>query len=129
MKKIIVLLLISTIGLGAKAQQRTIQDLVGKWDAIDASNAHGTLQIVDSTHIYLTFHGQKKPIISYTADFTQKPAWFDFTVPEGNSIIHLKSILRIISNNKLQWQIFTAGNRPEYFTRDYGNMVYLVRKR
>jgi hypothetical protein len=129
MKKIMTFIFVFSIGITAKAQQRDIQDLVGKWDAVDASSAQGTLQIVDSTHIYLTFNGQKKPIIRYKADFTKKPIWFDFVVPEGDSTIHLKSILRIISNNKLQWQIFTGDNRPEYFTKDRGDMLYLVRKR
>lgn len=129
MKKIILLIVVLTIGLIVKAQQGTIQGLVGKWDAIDAGNAHGTLQIVDSTHIYLTFHGQTKPIISYTVDFTKKPIWFDFAVPEGDSVVHLKSILRMISDSKLQWQIFTGDNRPEYFTKSHGDMVYLIRKR
>ena len=129
MKKMLIFIFVLIIGSTVKAQQRDIHDLVGKWDAVDASHAKGTLQIVDSTHIYLTFNGQKKPIIHYTADFTKKPIWFDFVVPEGDSTIHLKSILRIISNNKLQWQIFTGGNRPEYFTKDRGDMVYLVKKK
>ena len=128
-KMIFVLLCFIAISITANAQKIDIQNLVGKWDAIDATQAHGTLEILDSTHIYLTFNGQKKPILHYTADFTKTPVWFDFALKEGGDTIHLKSILRIISRNKLQWQVFTGDNRPDYFSKDYGNMVYLIRKR
>ena len=115
--------------IAASAQPISMQDLVGKWDAVDESGAHGTLEIIDSTTLFLTFRDQKKPIVSYTADFTRSPKWFDFAVKEETDIVHLKSILRVISPNKLHWQFFSGPKHPQYFSTDKGDMVYLLKRK
>ena len=109
----------------ALSQKYSFQNLVGKWESTDG----GGIEAIDSTKLFLVYGAEKKPIISYTADFTKSPCWFDFVVKDGDKTLSLKSLLLFVNDDLLQWQIFEDGVRPTNFTSGKGDMVYLKRKK
>ena len=106
-------------------QKYSFQNLLGYWE----SNDGGALEAKDSSKLYLFYQGQKKPILSYTADFSKTPCWFDFVIKEEDSTVTLKSLLLFIDNNLLQWQVFEDGVHPANFSTDKGDIVYMKRKK
>lgn len=108
---------------------RSIQDLIGSWEAVSEGNKDGGLQVVDSTKIFLVYGDQKMPVIRYKADFSKTPAWFDFTVKDSAVEINLKSLLQFVNDDLVQWQVFEEETRPVIFAADRGDMVFLKRKK
>jgi hypothetical protein len=114
----------------AFAQTTGFEKLIGKWEAVDADNQSGTLEVLDSSKLYLAYGEEKKPITSFNADFSKSPVWFDFTVSNDSDSIKIKSILLFINDNLLQWQVFQGdAKRPAHFTEDKGEIIYLRRKK
>jgi hypothetical protein len=93
------------------------------------SRGWGGIEAIDSARIFLVYGANKKAIISYKADFTKSPCWFDFDVKDSAQTLHLKSLLLFINADTLQWEIFEDGVRPDNFTSEKGDMVYLKRKK
>ena len=71
MKKFLWFLVVLFFYSTAAAQPRTISSLTGTWVAVDADNASGGIQVIDSTKLFLIYGDQKKPITSYKLDFFQ----------------------------------------------------------
>lgn len=111
------------------AQTRDITSLVGKWEAVDVDDKNGGLEVIDSTTIFLVYGNNKLPVISYKADFTKSPAWFDFTIKDSARQISLKSLLQFVNDDMIRWQVFDGETRPVLFAADRGDMVVLKRKR
>ena len=111
------------------AQQRSIQNLVGKWEAVDSENSSGGIEVVSGDQIFLVYGSEKKPVHSFRLDFSKSPAWFDFTVKDSASTITLKSLIQFINEDLIQWQLFDGDVRPAHFTNSGGQMVYLRRKK
>jgi hypothetical protein len=129
MKKIAWVLLALFLYTTAAAQPRTISSLTGTWLAVDADNASGGIQVIDSAKMFLIYGDQKKPITSYKLDFSKSPAWFDFTVQDGQQNIQLKSLIQFINDDLLQWQVFEGTTRPVHFANEAGDVLYLRRKK
>src|SRR5688572_32227621 len=129
MKKILFILLVLFAYTTGTAQQRSISSLTGTWVAADSENANGGIQVIDSTRMFLIYGDQKKPITSYKLDFSQSPAWFDFTVRDGAQSIQLKSLIQFINEDLVQWQIFEGTTRPVHFANEAGDVLYLRRKK
>jgi hypothetical protein len=111
--------------LNTSAQKTTINSLKGKWVSAEGSG----LEVVDSSTIYLLYGDQKKKISRFNADFSRIPCWFDFTIEEGSEVHQVKSLLMVVHNDLLQWQVFDEAERPVHFSSDTGQMVYLRRKK
>ena len=109
---------------GLSAQKYSLKSLVGKWEAVDGAG----IEVIDSTKIFLTYHGERKQISSYQADFSKTPCWFDFIIRDGATTITLKSLLLFVSDDLLQWQVF-EDIRPDNFDASVGNIMNLKRKR
>ncbi len=109
--------------------QRSIQSLVGSWEAVRAANEGGGLEVVDSATLYLVYGDQKKKITSYKADFTQSPVRFDFAVKDSTETINLKSLIEFINNDMIKWQLFEGDAMPVHFVNDRGEILYLRRKK
>jgi hypothetical protein len=58
-------LLMLFIGLNASSQKISIKNLVGRWETADGAG----LEIIDSSRIFVTYGTERKPILSYQADF------------------------------------------------------------
>ena len=111
------------------AQDKTIFNLIGSWEIIGARSEGGGLEILDSNSIVMTFEGQKKPITSCTFDFSKSPIWFDFSVKEDGDTMVVKSIIEVISEDLVKWQVFMDEERTEHFTASKGEMFYLKRNK
>jgi len=109
--------------------QRSIQSLVGRWEAVRTANEGGGLEVVDSTAIYLVYGTEKKKIVSFKADFTVVPARFDFTVKDSTETLNLRSLIEFINDDMIKWQLFEDDVMPVHFVNDTGEILYLRRKK
>ena len=129
MKRMMTWLLAIIVCTSAGAQQRSLQHLVGTWEAVDSENQSGGLEVLDSTRIYLVYGKEKRAATACTFDFSKTPCWFDFTLKDSTGTLALKSILRFISDDLIQWQVMEGGTRPAQFSEGGGEVVYLRRKK
>jgi len=126
MKKILMGLLVVFVGLSAASQKLSIKNLVGRWETSDGAG----LEIIDSSRIFVTYGNERKPILTYEADFSKSPYWFDFVVKDSaQQVSKMKSLLLLEGNDVLKWQVFEDGNRHSDFVTDRGDMVVLRRKK
>ena len=125
MKKNIVMMIMSVCIALNGFSQKNFKDLVGRWEIIDQQGTNATLEIIDSSAILLTYNGEKKKIIDYKIDFTKSPIWFDFSTSDTSSVVAVKSILEILSDNMIKWQLFVDEDRTPYFSSTKGEMFYL----
>lgn len=109
----------------ANAQVKKFSDLVGRWEITGEELPGASLEIIDSSSMYLTYMGEKKKITGYSLDLTKSPAWFDFTLPDSSGILHVKSIVQVYGDNVMKWQLFLEEERSAYFTASRGEMMYL----
>jgi len=105
------------------AQSIDLPALKGKW-----LNKNGAgIEIGGSSQMFIVYAGEKREIISYEADFSKSPAWFDFTVKHNDKMLKLKSLIYLLEDDLMKWQIFESETRPAYFTLDKGETLYLKR--
>ena len=104
--------------------QKNFKDLIGHWEIIDQQGTNITLDI-DSSAILLSYDGEKKKIIDYKIDFTKSPIWFDFSTSDTSSVVTVKSILEILNDNMIKWQLFVDEDRTPHFSSTKGEMFYL----
>lgn len=123
MKRFIVMMLTAFIVLNGFSQ-RNFRDLIGRWEIIDQQGTNITLDI-DSSAILLSYNGEKKKIIDYKIDFTKSPIWFDFSTSDTSSGVTVKSILEILNDNMIKWQLFVDEDRTPHFSSTKGEMFYL----
>jgi hypothetical protein len=126
MKKIWMGLFAVFIGLNVSAQKPSIKNLMGRWETADGAG----LEIIDSSRIFVTYGNERKQILTYDADFSKSPYWFDFVVKDSaQQLSTMKSLLLLQGNDVLKWQVFEDGNRPSDFISDRGNLVILRRRK
>lgn len=114
------------VSLNASSQKLSIKNLVGRWETTDGAG----LEIIDSSRIFVTYGKERKPILTYDADFSKSPCWFDFVVKDSaQQLSAMKSLLLIESNDVLKWQVFEDGKRPSDFVLDRGDIILLRRKK
>ena len=106
-----------------------LSSLIGRWEIIGTKNEGGGLEVIDSTHIIMTYDGQRKQITGFTLDFSKSPMWFDFFVKDGDESVQVKSIMEIISDDLIKWQVFMDEDRSAHFTTQKGEMFYLKRQK
>jgi hypothetical protein len=126
--KTFILLLITIFAYSSiAAQSASFNHLLGKWEGKDLENTTTGLEIVDSSKLYLVYGNEKKEVVSYSADFSKNPAWFDLTFKDSTEIITIRTLMSFINDNLVKWQLFASENRPEYFATDQGEIIYLRR--
>jgi len=126
MKKIFLMLIVLFAGLQAFNQQKQFKDLVGRWEIVGEQGDSASLEVIDSSTIILSYMGEKKRIIDYKIDFQKSPIWFDFsTVDSASSIVAVKSILEMVNDNMLKWQLFLDEDRTDHFSSTKGELFYL----
>jgi len=124
MKNIWIGLFVLLIGANTSAQNTSIQSLVGRWQTEDGAG----LEIIDSSRMFVTYGKERKPILSYKADFSKSPCWFDFVVKDtAQKLSTIKSLL-LLENDILKWQVFEEGDRPSDFATEKGDIVLMRRK-
>ena len=127
MKRMIVItgihVLLVTTGFG---QQKNLKDLVGRWEIVGEQDDSASLEVIDSSTIILNYMGEKKRIIDYKIDFQKSPIWFDFsTSGDSSSVVLVKSLLEIMNDNMIKWQLFVDEDRTDHFSSTKGELFYL----
>jgi hypothetical protein len=126
MKKLLFSLIFALFLLSnSHAQLKKFSDLVGRWLIVGEQNTGGSLEIIDSATIYLTYMGEKKKISDYTFDFSKTPCWFDFSTQDTASVIKIKSLVQRISDSMIKWQLFVDEDRTDHFSSTKGILYYL----
>ena len=120
------MLIILFVGTQAFNQQKQFKDLVGRWEIVSDQTDSASLEIIDSSTIILSFMGEKKKIIDYKIDFQRSPIWFDFsTSDDSSSTVLVKSLLEIMNDNMIKWQLFVDEDRTDHFSSTKGELFYL----
>jgi len=127
MKRMIVitgiLVFLGTTGFG---QQKKLKDLIGRWEIVGEQDDSASLEVIDSSTIILNYMGEKKRIIDYKIDFQKSPIWFDFsTSGDSSSVVLVKSLLEIMNDNMIKWQLFVDEDRTDHFSSTKGELFYL----
>ena len=117
--------MILCVGFQAFNQQKQFKDLVGRWEIVGEKDDSASLEVIDSSTIILSYMGEKKKIIDYRIDFQRSPIWFDFSTSDSSSVIVVKSLLEIMNDNMIKWQLFVDEDRTEHFSSTKGELYYL----
>ena len=127
MKRMIVITgILVFLGITGFGQQKQFKDLVGRWEIVSEQTDSASLEIIDSSTIILSFMGEKKKIIDYKIDFQRSPIWFDFsTTGDSSSVVLVKSLLEIMNDNMIKWQLFVDEDRTDHFSSTKGELYYL----
>lgn len=104
-----------------------IQSLIGRWEIVGTKDDGGRLEILDSSTIVITYGGEKKALSGFKLDFTKSPIWFDFFVRDSSATMNVKSIMEVISDDLIKWQVFMNEDRASHFTSEKGELFYLKR--
>ena len=105
------------------SQPKKLKDMIGRWEIAGEQGA--ILEIVDSATISLTYQGDTRQITNVKTDFTKSPFWFDFSTKYSSSVMQVKSLVEIIGDNMLKWQLFIDEDRTPYFSASKGEILYL----
>ena len=125
MKKIFFVLMILVAGIRAFNQQKQLKDLVGRWEIIGEQSDSASLEIIDSSTIILNYMGERKKIFEYKIDFQRSPIWFDFSTGDSSSTVVVKSLLEVMNDSMIKWQLFVDEDRTEHFSSTKGELYYL----
>jgi hypothetical protein len=117
-----ILVFLGTTGFG---QQKKLKDLIGRWEIVGEQNDSASLEVIDSSTIILSYMGEKKRIIDYKIDFQKSPIWFDFSTSDSSSVVVVKSLLEIMNDNMIKWQLFVDEDRTDHFSSTKGELYYL----
>ena len=112
-------------GTEAFNQQKQLKDLIGRWEIVGEQSDSASLEIIDSSTIILNYMGERKKIIEYKIDFQRSPIWFDFTTGDSSSSVVVKSLLEIINDGIIKWQLFVDEDRTDHFSSTRGELYYL----
>jgi hypothetical protein len=124
-KMMIVTGLFILLGSTSFSQQKKFKDLIGRWEIVGEQDAGATLEVIDSSTIILVYMGEKKKITDYKFNFDKFPIWFDFSTEDTASTVSVKSLLQVINDSMIKWQLFVDETRPEYFSATKGDLFYL----
>jgi len=125
MKKIFFVLMILFTGTEAFNQQKQLKDLVGRWEIIGEQSDSASLEIIDSSTIILNYMGERKKIIEYKIDFQRSPIWFDFSTSDNSSTVVVKSLMEVMNDSMIKWQLFVDEDRTDHFSSTKGELYYL----
>ena len=112
-------------GTQAFNQQKQLKDLIGRWEIVGEQSDSACLEVIDSSTIILNYMGEKKRIVDYKIDFQKSPIWFDFSTGDSSSTVVVKSLLEIINDNMIKWQLFVDEERTDHFSSTKGELYYL----
>jgi len=112
-------------GTEAFNQQKQLKDLIGRWEIVGEQSDSASLEIIDSSTIILNYMGERKKINDYKIDFQRSPIWFDFSTGDSSSTVVVKSLLEVMNDSMIKWQLFVDEDRTEHFSSTKGELYYL----
>ena len=113
------------IGTEAFNQQKQLKDLIGRWEIVGEQSDSASLEIIDSSTIILNYMGERKKITEYKIDFQRSPIWFDFSTGDSSSTVLVKSLLEVMNDSMIKWQLFVDEDRTAHFSSTKGELYYL----
>lgn len=122
---IIITGILAFLGITGFGQQKKLKDLIGRWEIVGEQNDSASLEIIDSSTIILNYMGEKKMILDYKIDFQKSPIWFDFSTGDSSSTVVVKTLLEIINDSMIKWQLFVDEDRADHFSSTKGELYYL----
>ena len=126
MKRMIIITgMLAFLGTTGFGQQKKLKDLIGLWEIVGEQNDSASLEVIDSSTIILKCMGEKKKIIDYKIDFQKSPIWFDFSTGDSSTVVLVKSLLEIMNDNMIKWQLFVDEDRTDHFSSTKGELYYL----
>ena len=126
MKRILLAaVMLASFGVTGFSQQKKLKDLIGRWEIVGEQNTGACLEVIDSSTLVLIYNGEKRKITDYKIDFSKSPIWFDFSTGDSSSIVKVKSLLEIMNDNMIKWQLFTDEDRTLHFSSSKGELFYL----
>lgn len=125
MKNILFLLALSLFAVKGISQQKQLKDLVGRWEIASDQIKAASLEVIDSSNVTLFYNGEKLKLTDYKIDFTKSPIWFDFSTGSGDSAVSVKSLIEIVSDTMIKWQLFVDEDRTPYFSASKGELFFL----
>lgn len=126
MKKILLAaVMIAFFAITGFGQQKKLKDLLGRWEILGEQNTKASLEVIDSSTMVLVYDGEKRKITDYKIDFSKSPIWFDFSTGDSTSIVTVKSLLEIMNDNMIKWQLFIDEDRTAHFSSSKGELFYL----
>jgi hypothetical protein len=126
MKRLSVILMFSLLtSLSVQAQVKSFRDILGKWDIVGTDMPGASLEVIDSTKIFLTYGGERKQVSDATLNTKKSPAWFDFRIADSTGTLQVKTLIHVYGDGIMKWQLFVEEERPEFFTSARGEMMYL----
>ena len=117
-----IFIFLGTTGFG---QQKKLKDLIGRWEIVGEQNDSASLEVIDSSTITLNYMGEKKKIVDYKIDFQKSPIWFDFSTGDSTSTVVVKTLLEIMNDSMIKWQLFVDEDRTDHFSSTKGELYYL----
>ena len=114
--------------LFSMAQQKFPSQLIGKWEGINKGASSG-LEFTTADSVFLFYNNEKKVASQVQLDASKNPLWFDFSIDDGTEQIQVKSLLIVVNDDLLKWQLFTQEARPAHFKQDEGETMFLRRKK
>ena len=112
-------------GTEAFNQQKQLKDLIGRWEIVGEQSDSASLEIIDSSTIILNYMGERKKINDYKIDFQRSPIWFDFSTGDSSSTVVVKSLLEVMNDSMIKWQLFVDEDRTAHFSSTKGELYYL----
>lgn len=126
MKRIMIITgIFAFFGITGFSQQKKLKDLIGRWEIVGEQNMQASLDVVDSSTIVLVYMGETKKIVNYKFNFGKSPIWFDFSTEDSASNMSVESLLEIVNDSMIKWQLFVDESRPDYFSSTKGDLFYL----
>lgn len=126
MKRMIVIAgMLTLFGITGFSQQKKLKDLLGRWEIIGEQNMEASLDVIDSLTIVLVYMGETRKIVDYKFNFEKSPIWFDFSTEDSASTVSVKSLMEIVNDNMIKWQLFVDDSRPDHFSSTKGDLFYL----
>ena len=116
MKRILLAaVMITSFGVNGFSQQKKLQDLVGRWEIV-GENTGACLEVIDSSTMVLIYDGEKRKIMECK---------IDFSTGDSSSVVKVKSLLEIVNDNMIKWQLFMDEDRTAHFSSSKGELFYL----
>ena len=126
MKRILLAaVMLASFGVTGFSQQKKLKDLVGRWEILGEQDTGACLEVIDSSTMVLIYNGEKRKIMDYKIDFSKSPIWFDFSTGDSSSVVTVKSLLEIMNDNMIKWQLFMDEDRTIHFSSSKGELFYL----
>jgi hypothetical protein len=125
MKRLIIVMTGLLLSFATVAQPRQFKDLVGQWAIGGEQNKGAILNIIDSSSISLTYMGETRTISNVKIDFSKTPMWFDFSATDSSGVMQVKSLLQVVGDSIIKWQLFIDEERSPHFSATKGELLYL----